>query len=122
MNMKLNPHTFSTIFGDALRVSDRSEFISEYALSSIWNDDPDDDIPSERLHQLGMIWDAAHISIRDIRVATGLSQVKFCEAFAIPLRTIQHWEGGTREAPLYTRLLLANAVGIIDLNEIREIK
>ena len=122
MKTKLNPHDFYAVFGDALRVSDRSEFISEYALSSIWNDDPADDIPPERLRQLGMIWDAAHISIRDIRTTTGLSQVKFGEAFAIPLRTIQHWEGGTREVPPYTRLLLANAVGIIDLNEIREIK
>lgn len=121
MKTKLNPHTFSAIFGDALRVSDRSEFISEYALSSIWNDDPANDIPPERLRQLGTIWDAAHISIRDIRAVTGLSQVKFGEAFAIPLRTIQHWEGGTREAPPYTRLLLANAVGLIDLDEIREI-
>ena len=122
MKMKLNPHTFYTIFGDALRVSDRSAFVSDWSLSSLWEDDPDDDIPPERLRQLGTIWDAAHISIRDIRAETGLSQIKFCEAFAIPHRTLQHWEGGTREAPPYTRLLLANAVGVIDLNEIREIK
>ena len=120
MKMKLNPHTFSTIFGDALRVADRSAFISDWSLSTIWNDDPDDDIPPERLRQLGTIWDAAHITIKQIRTSTGLSQIKFCEAFAIPHRTLQHWEGGTREAPPYTRLLLANAVGLIDLDEIRE--
>ena len=119
--MKLTPHTFHTVFGDALRVSDRSAFISDWSLSTIWNDDPDDDIPPERLRQLGKIWDAAHLSIRDIRAETGLSQVKFGEAFAIPRRSIENWESETTEAPPYTRLLLANAVGIIDLNEIREI-
>ena len=120
--MKLTPHAFHTIFVDALRVADRIAFISEWSLSSIWNDDPADDIPSERLIQLGRIWDAAHLSIRDIRAETGLSQVKFGEAFSIPRRSIENWESETTEAPPYTRLLLANAVGIINLNEIREIK
>lgn len=119
--MKLNPHAFHTIFVDALRVADRIAFISEWSLSSIWNDDSADDIPSERLIQLGRIWDAAHLSIRDIRAETGLSQVKFGEAFSIPRRSIENWESETSEVPPYTRLLLAHAVGLIDLDEIREI-
>ena len=120
--MKLTPHTFHTIFCDALRAADRSAFISDWSLSTIWNVDPADEIPSERLIQLGRIWNAAHLSIRDIRAETGLSQVKFGEAFAIPRRSVENWESETSEVPPYTRLLLAHAVGLIDLDEIREIK
>ena len=118
--MKLTPHTFNTIFGDALRAADRIAFISDWSMSSIWNDDPADDIPPERISILGAIWDAAHLSIRDIRAETGLSQVKFGEAFAIPRRTIENWESETTDAPPYIRLLLSHAVGLIDLYEIRE--
>lgn len=120
--MKLTPHTFHTIFGDALRAADRSVFISEWSFSTLCNDDPADDIPPERISILGAIWNAAHLSIRDIRAETGLSQVKFGEAFAIPRRSIENWESGTTDAPPYISLLLAHAVGLIDLDEIREIK
>lgn len=47
--------------------------------------------------------------IRAIRASTGLSQVKFGQRFGIPARTIEQWEGGFRDCPLYVAELLAFA-------------
>lgn len=100
---------FYTIFGAALDSADRDNFISVWALSSAWDDTAD--IPAERIAVLGGIWDAAHLTIRDIRQHTGLSQAAFSARYCIPTRTLEDWERGVRSCPDYLRLLLAQATG-----------
>ena len=46
------------------------------------------------------------MDMKTIRKKTGLSQQKFGKKYGIPLRTIQSWEGGEREAPAYVLELL----------------
>lgn len=118
----LNAHDFAMIWGDALQTADRDQYISDWSLSSIWGGGMEDDIPTERIEMLGALWDVAHMSMRDIRAYVGVSQRKFADAFGIPARSIENWEGGQRDTTDYNRLLLANALGIIDLDSIREIK
>ena len=48
--------------------------------------------------------------ILDLRKSTGLSQVKFGNFYNIPLRTIQGWEEGQRECPVYVAELLERVV------------
>lgn len=50
------------------------------------------------------------MTIKEIRSLTGLSQQKFGDMYGIPLRTIQHWEGGDRKPPEYINILLEKAV------------
>lgn len=50
------------------------------------------------------------MTIKEIRSLTGLSAQKFGDKYNIPLRTIQNWEGGVREAPEYTLKLLERVV------------
>lgn len=118
----LNAHNFSLIWGDALQTADRDQYISDWSLSSIWGDDPGDDIQTERIEMLGKLWDVAHMSVKDIRSHTEVSQRKFADAFGIPARSIENWDGGQRDTTPYVKLLLAHALGIIDLDSIREIK
>lgn len=118
----LNAHDFAMIWGDALQTADRDQYISDWSLSSIWGDDLEDDIPAERIEMLGLLWDIAHMSTKEMRARTGVSQRKFADAFGIPARSIENWEGGQRDATDYNRLLIAHALGIIDLDSIREIK
>ena len=75
---------FYMIFTDALGIADRAAFISDWALSSVWGDAEDDEIPASRLLELGMIWDVAHASFADIVAASGLKLVDFAARFAIP--------------------------------------
>lgn len=46
------------------------------------------------------------MTIKEIRALTGLSQVKFCEKYHIPLNTFARWEQGKREPPDYLVELL----------------
>lgn len=43
---------------------------------------------------------------KDLRALTGLSQAAFADRFHIPKRTIQNWEGGVSECPVYVLELL----------------
>ncbi len=103
---------FYSIFSDALsnESASREAFVSDWALSSIWDDGQD--IPEDRIAEIGDIWDVAHLTICDIRQHTGLSQAKFATRFCIPRRSIEDWESGARKCPDYLRLLLAQTVGL----------
>lgn len=103
---------FSTLFGGALADKDRDMYVSDWALSDIWGDLPDAEIPEDRIKSLIALWDVAHITIREIRAATGLSQVAFAQRFCIPRRTVENWESGASACPDYLRILLAQAVGL----------
>lgn len=107
----MTDHQFSAIFTAALNAGDREAFVSDWALSSIWGDPEGGAIPAQRLDELGELWDAAHLSIRDIRARTGLSQAAFAERYLIPKRSVENWEGGQRECPAYLRLMLAQLSG-----------
>lgn len=103
---------FYTLFGDAIASADRDAFVSDWSLSSVWGDAPDADIPADRIDTLARLWDAAHLTIRDIRQHTGLSQAAFATRYCIPTRTLEDWERGARSCPDYLRLLLAKDVGL----------
>lgn len=101
---------FYTLWTEAQTSTDREAFISDWALSSVWEDAEDAPIPDGRADAIGAVWDTAHLTIRDIRASTGLSQVAFAQRFCIPRRTVEDWEAGRRSCPDYVRLLLARAV------------
>lgn len=103
---------FNTCFREASEYANRDAYISDLSLSALWNDAEGADIPAERIAQLGDIWDAAHLTSRDIRHHTGLSQVAFAQRFCIPRRTVEDWESGKGSCAPYLRLLLAQAVGL----------
>lgn len=102
---------FHTLFTAALGDGNREAFVSDWAPSPIWGDPEGAEIPAARIDELGELWDAAHLTIRDIRVHAGLTQAAFTERFLIPRRTIENWEGGKRECPAYLRLMLAELSG-----------
>lgn len=105
---------FAAAWAEALSgaYADRDSYVSDLALSSIWGDAEDAEVPADRLDTLGSIWDAANMSIKDIRAASGLSRTAFAEHLCIPYRTVQDWELGARACPGYLRLLIAEHFGI----------
>lgn len=72
---------------------------------------PDDasgciDLDAEK-ERLSVIWDLAHLSMRELISRTGMSQTVFAKCAGIPLRTVQNWCAGSRDCPAYVRFLLA---------------
>lgn len=50
------------------------------------------------------------MTIKEIRMLTGLSQQKFGNKYGIPLRTVQDWEREVRTPPPYVVTLLERVV------------
>lgn len=84
--------------------------MSDWATSSIFSEDAD---LLDNVAYLGQIWDAAHMDVRAICKAAGLSQVALAQRFCIPLRTVQNWCNGQRPCADYIRLMIAEALDII---------
>lgn len=103
---------YSASISEIGNYADRDAFVSDLSLSSIFGSDAD---LAETADQLGMIWDAYHMSIKELRATTGLSQVRFSERFLIPRRTLEDWESAkvSNKCPLYTRMLIADALGLL---------
>ena len=104
---------YQSCLSEAANYTDRDAYISDLALSSIWEDDEAADIPDGRLVWLGQLYDAAHRSVKEIAAAAGLSQRKLAERFAIPYRTMENWCGGQRGCPEYVRLMMQECLGLL---------
>lgn len=99
-----------TLIMDALSTPDRDAFVSDWALSSIWGDEPTAPIPVDRVQRLAKLWEDVRKSIAELRAMTGLTQAKFAAWYGIPHRTVQNWESGASNAPEYVRLMLVRLV------------
>lgn len=95
---------------DALSTPDRDAFVSDWALSSIWGDEPTAPIPVDRVQYLAQLWEDVRKSVAQLRAMTGLTQGKFAAWYGIPPRTVQNWENGASNAPEYVRLMLVRLV------------
>lgn len=92
--------------------SDPDAYVSDLALSTIWDDAPDAPIPPDRLDQLRSIYTAASRTVREIVAAAGMAQASVTVRLCIPRRTLQDWCRGVRECPIYTRLMMQQCLGI----------
>lgn len=107
---------FAACYKEIANYQDRDAYVSDMALSSIWEDTTSDEIPAERLDAVSQIWDAAHKSVKQIAADAGLTQRKLAERFCIPYRTVENWCGGQRECPAYVRLMMQELLGQVDRN------
>lgn len=106
-----------TQFNFCVRVTanyvDLDAYVSDLALSSVWGDAETAEIPAGRLDQLRSIYTAVNRTPKEIVAASGLSQAAFAERYCIPKRTVEDWCRGLMKCPLYTRLLLQRAEGLL---------
>lgn len=103
---------FSACVSACANYSDPGAYISDMALSSIWGDAPDADIPADRIDALRGIYTAATRPVRQIVADTGLSQAAFAQRLCIPLRTVEDWCRSLRDCPVYVRLLIQESLGL----------
>lgn len=106
---------FAACARECAAYTDPDAYVSDMSLSDIWGDSPEAEIPASRVADLRAVWDALHRPVREIVAASGLSQASFGERYCIPRRTVENWCSGARECPLYTRLLLQRAEGLLQV-------
>lgn len=112
--MTINQYRTAVI--EAANYTDRDAYISDLALSTIWGDPEDADIPTDRVDQLSQIWDATHRNIKEIAAAAGLSCRKLAERFCVPYRTMEDWSAGKSTCPIYTRLMMQECLGLLNIS------
>lgn len=95
---------FAILWASALQSDDQDSFFAEWATSSLF-----DDIAADYVSK---IWQVAHMTVRDMRDKTGLSQIKFADLICAPRKTVINWEarGGITN---YQRLWLASFLGLL---------
>lgn len=106
---------YRTAVAGTANYTDQAAYVSDLALSSIWGDPEDADIPADRVEQLGQIWDATHRDIKQIAAAAGLSCRKLAERFAIPYRTMEDWSARKSTCPIYLRLMMQQVLGLLTI-------
>lgn len=101
-----------TLYSETRNYTDPDAYVSDLALSSVWGDAEDADIPAERIALLRRIWEDTHCTVRELIERYGLTQSAFARHFNIPLRSVQHWCLGARQCPPY---LIAMAAELLSL-------
>lgn len=86
--------------------TDRDAYISGLALSSLWVDAEDAEIPQERIDELVELWDVLHGGVKWIAAQHGMSCRALAERFCIPYRTMENWSGGTAAPAPYVLLMM----------------
>ena len=109
-------YTNAELFLSAANAAQKESFLSNVTLSI-----PDAapgcvDLDAEKA-RLSRLWDLAHAPISELVRSTGLSQTAFARGAGIPLRTVQNWCGGVREAPIWVRFLLAEHYGLLEVHQ-----
>ena len=107
----------TTLLAETSAYTDQDAYISDMALSSIWGDDPEDEIPAERIELLRRVWDFAHMDFSALRKASGLTQAAMADRFGIPLRTIENWDSGVRTPPGYVLRMMAEILKLTPKEE-----
>lgn len=90
----------------------RAAFLNNVTLSIPDDADGCVDLDAEK-RRLAQIWDVAHMTMKEIVDASGLSQAAFAKQAGVPRRTVQDWCGKKRACPAYVRFLLAEHYNLL---------
>ena len=103
---------FNFCIRETVNYTDLDAYVSDLSLSTIWGDK--DGISDAAIRfALRSIYTAVNRTPKEILAAAGMTQAAFAERYCIPKRTVENWCSGSRECPLYTRLLLQRAEGLL---------
>lgn len=108
----MNSKQYDICIQEAQQYTDRDAYVSDLALSSMWEDEEGAEVPSYRIRILSSIWDAVHRSFRGILTDGDVSRTEFSLRFSVPLRTVDNWLGGVSGCPLYARLAFQQLLGL----------
>lgn len=104
---------FAACVRECAAYDDLDAYVSDMSLSTIWGDTNTPEATAR--FGLRSIYTAVNRTPKEIVAASGLSQAAFAERYCIPRRTVEDWCRGVAKCPLYTRLLLQRAEGLLKI-------
>lgn len=104
---------FAKLWKDAVAQPDKDMYIGEYGYPDYFSEISDD--PEEVLKVLGNIHDIAHMSFRDILIASSLTHAAFSEKFLVPKRTVDSWCMEERKCADYVKIMICRQLGLLEV-------
>lgn len=103
------------LYGETANYTGPDAYASDVALSPLDPENPEQAVDMALYEQLRTLWHVANDPFKILLTRMGLSQTQCATRFCIPLRTVQNWAGEVNACPPYTRLMMAEAVGLLEL-------
>ncbi|API90296.1 hypothetical protein BKP56_07265 [Marinilactibacillus sp. 15R] len=99
---------FRNLYSEALDYESLELYIGERGWQE-WMEkyDPADYLPE--------IYKLATSELKETRERKELSRAAFSRLYGIPVRTVENWDNGSREAPVYVKLLIDYSLFITDV-------
>lgn len=98
--------TFKGLYAEAFNYTNVDEYVLHHDWSEWMNDYQENEIGT----LLQTIYQMAHDPLKDIREHQGLSRAAFARQFDIPIRTVENWEYGKTEMPVWQKPLICYAL------------
>ncbi len=102
-------------YGETTNYTDPDAFASDISISLLNPDDLSQKVNMDLFEQLRILWHVANDPFKSLLERIGYNQTQCAIRFCIPRRTIQDWAGERRAAPLYIRLMMAEATGLLNI-------
>ena len=103
--------TYRDLITAALTAESEEMFIAEQGWAD-WMDEYGGD--TDRLvSDMRNIYKVAHMTVRDLISASGMTKAAFSRRFLIHLRTVENWVYGIHPCPIYVRMMIADLLGIV---------
>ena len=111
--MNIRDEDFFSIVSSIGDFADGDEFVSEWALSGIWGDAPDTDIPQQRIDWLNALYGILTMPPQELLTITGRSVRRTAFHWGIKPDTANHWVAGKNKMLPQIRLTLAAEAGLL---------
>lgn len=102
----MNYQTFKGLYTEALSFDN----VDEYVLHHDWSEWMDGYPENEVGPLLQTIYGMVNSDLKTIREKYGYSRAAFSRLFAIPIRTLENWDSGSRKMPDYVKTLICYAL------------
>ena len=112
---KIETDIYYTALSEALNYDDMDAYISDMALSSIWEDPEgvDAPVPKGRIIWLERVWKAVHRTAKDVADDAHLSYRALARRFMIPYGTVNKWCLGENVCSLHTLIMMQECLGLV---------
>ena len=103
------------LWAEAVNANDKEKFVSKWSKIPMWGDPA---LLSEAavVHikdYLSQLWDAVHLSVREIYIKSGMKQYEIATSLGVPLRRIEDWCSGGHEPPRHVRYMMLRLLNLM---------
>lgn len=117
--IELTPRIRGMLISEMQYYTDPDVYATDLCLADMWGDDPEDpdaEIPTERIELVRNTWNWWHMSAAELLQASGYTAPQLSQALGVPYSTMADWVAGSHKCPQY---IVAMAAELLELRRAR---